>query len=239
MDFPLEWAELPELFPKFERPGEWLPLLQRHHELLLAEAPRTRVTAVSPEDGVQRHYAESLEILRIALEAAARTPAVAGDVGSGGGFPGLVAACVFRETRFALIEPLQKRARLLARAAEAMELGNVEVHPVRAESAGRGAFRDACDLVMARAVASLSELVEYTAPLTKPGGLLVLPKGSKGDAELAAAGHALDELRCGENRWVSMRPEVSVSLRVFLAEKAGVTPTAYPRREGLPGKRPL
>ena len=102
----LEWDALPAQFPTFSSPERWLPLLRRHWELLEAAAPRVSVTSVEAGDAVQRHYAESLELLRIADECG--WAGSIADVGSGGGFPGLVVACVRGDVRVVLIEPLQK-----------------------------------------------------------------------------------------------------------------------------------
>ena len=235
----MEWDELPALFPGFEDPRRWLPLLQRHQELLNEAAPQTRVTTVSASESIQRHYAESLEIWRIALAEAAPEPGLVADVGSGGGFPGLVMACISPGTRFALIEPLQKRARLLVAISDSLGLENVEVLPQRAEDAGRGHLRDRCDIVTARAVSPLAELLEYTAPLARRGGLLILPKGSAGPEELLAASKALSILRCSPPAWQPMRPEISSTLTVLLVPKTGATSKLYPRRPGTPGKTPL
>jgi 16S rRNA (guanine527-N7)-methyltransferase len=233
----LAWEALPGLFPSVPDAGRWLPLLQQHAALLEAASSRTRVTAVSPAVAVRRHYAESLEILRIAGAPGLTGPLA--DVGSGGGFPGLVAAIVLPGLEVHLVEPLRKRADLLAEAAVALGLSNVRVHNQRAEEAGRGPLRDACGTVTARAVAPLRELLEYTAPLAAPGGLLVLPKGSSVDEEVAASAHALEALGCGEPRVLRLRPEVSESVVVVLISRFGPTPAAYPRRPGMPAKRPL
>ena len=65
-----EWDELPALFPDFEDPGRWLPLLRRHLVLVEEAAPHTRVTSVPAREAVRRHYAESLELLRVACSRA-------------------------------------------------------------------------------------------------------------------------------------------------------------------------
>jgi len=234
----MDWGELPGLFPGFPRSDRWLPLLQRHARLLAEAEPHTRVTSVEGPAFVQRHYAESLEILRISLEAAP-TSNVLVDVGSGGGFPGLVMACVLPGTVCWLVEPLQKRARLLQSLAEALGLANVHVLARRAEEAGHGELRDAAELVTARAVAPLSEILEYTAPLAATGGLIALPKGSALPVELASAGNALAELRCLLRETTPMRPAISASIAVVLFEKVAATPPEYPRRPGIPRKRPL
>ncbi|MCC7362828.1 MAG: 16S rRNA (guanine(527)-N(7))-methyltransferase RsmG [Dehalococcoidia bacterium] len=231
------WPDLPSQFPSFPRPERWLPLLQHHAELVEAAAGRVRVSAVLPEDAVRRQYAESLELLRIVREHTAGGPLA--DVGSGGGFPGLVIAAVEPDLEVHLVEPLQKRARLLEELAAAMDLPNVRVHAVRAEEAGRRELRDRCAVVTARAVAALRELLEYTAPLAAPGGQLAFPKGSALDEELAEAGGALAALGCEVVVRAAMRPEVSDTPSVLLVRKLGETPAAYPRRPGMPAKRPL
>lgn len=234
----LAWEALPELFPEVTDPGRWLPLLDRHAELVQAANGRVRVSSVPPEEVVRRQYAESLEVWRIIVERDG-VPATLADVGSGGGFPGLVIAMVSPETAVHLIEPLQKRANFLMELAEGLGIQNVTVHRQRAEEAGRGPLRDAADAVTARAVAALRELAEYTAPLAREGGLIALPKGSAFDEELAAASGALRELRGELVAFERMRPGISTTLGVALFRKLAPTPDAYPRRPGVPAKRPL
>jgi 16S rRNA (guanine527-N7)-methyltransferase len=120
-----------------------------------------------------------------------------------------------------------------------MGLENVTIHAVRAEEAGRSRLRDSADIVTARAVAGLRELLEYTAPLCRTGGVLALPKGSGLSPEAAAAGHALAELGVSSDGAVPMRGEVSQQLSVALFRKERPTPDRYPRRAGVPAKRPL
>jgi 16S rRNA (guanine527-N7)-methyltransferase len=233
----LAWDDLPPLFPEFDDPGRWLPLLQRHASLIEAAAPAVRVSSVSPADAIRRHYAESLELLRL-IELDAPVSDLA-DVGSGGGWPGLVVAAVRPGAEVHLIEPLQKRARLLVEVSAALGLPNVHVHPQRAEEAGRGPLRDVCTVVTARAVASLSELLEYTSPLTAHGGRIVLPKGSAFEGEIASAGPAMQALGVSLSKVVPMRPDISEAVRVAMFEKQGATDARYPRRPGTPAKRPL
>lgn len=235
----MNWAELPALFPGFEQPGRWLPLLERHHALLEGAATHTRVTSVPAAEAVQRHYAESLEIWRLLLAASPAGAELVVDVGSGGGFPGMVAACVSPGVRFALVEPLKKRARLLEQLAAELELANVDVYPLRAEEAGRGPLRDRAAIVTARAVAELSELLEYTAPFAADGAVIGMPKGSALQAELATARRACHVLGCQFLDTVPMRPEISETLTMALFRKSGVTHRTYPRRPGMPHQQPL
>jgi 16S rRNA (guanine527-N7)-methyltransferase len=234
----LDWIDLPALFPAFPDPERWLPLLRRHAALLAEAAEHTRVSAVAAADIVQRQYAESLEVLRI-TETERPASGTLVDVGSGGGFPGLVIAAVRPTVEVHLVEPLRKRARLLEQCARELGLRNVTVHALRAEDAGRGPLRDAADVVTARAVAELRVLLEYTAPLTATGGLMALPKGSGAQAELVGAAHALRDLHCEKAAIAAMRPEISTTLVVALFRKLAPTPPGYPRRAGVAAKRPL
>jgi 16S rRNA (guanine527-N7)-methyltransferase len=233
----VEWDELPKLFPELPEPGRWLALLRRHAALVEQAAPRVRVSAVPAAEAIRRQYAESLELWRIVSRH--NRPSTLVDVGSGGGFPGLVIACAAPEVAVTLVEPLQKRAALLGDMAAALDLTNVTVAPLRAEDAGRGPLRDGAQCVTARAVAEVRELLEYTAPLAAAGGTIALPKGSRLSEELAEAGHALRELACELVGVEPMRPQVSETVSVVLLRKVADTPERYPRRPGIPGKRPL
>lgn len=235
----MEWNELEGLFgPDDEAPG-WMARLQQHAALIGSRDGHPRVTSVAPEDIVRRHYAESLEIWRIAREYLGVTPQRAVDVGSGGGFPGLVMACVSPGTSFTLVEPLQKRARLLEAAAAELALSNLSVVAERAEDAGRGALRGSADLVTARAVAGLSELLEYTAPFARAGGVIALPKGSGWEGELGGSGRAQDALSCRFVARVPMRAEISETVSVLLFEQEKTVGDGFPRRAGVPHKRPI
>jgi len=230
----LAWESLPNLFGAFPDPGRWLPLLRRHAELLAASPVQT--TTVSGAEVVARHYAESLEAYRLA---GAPDEGVVVDVGSGGGFPGLVIAAIAPGTTVHLVEARRKRADLLAELAEALGLANVTAHGVRAEEAGRGPLRDHGDLVIARAVAPLPVLLEYTAPLAAPGATIAAVKGSRGRAELAGAEAAMGTLGCEHTGTEAMRSEIAEQMQVLSFRKLGPTPDRYPRRPGMPAKRPI
>lgn len=228
------WDSLPDLFPQFARPDRWAPLLRRHAELLAASP--VRATAVTGATVVTRHYAESLEAFRLA--GAPREGAVV-DVGSGGGFPGLVVAAVAPALEVHLVEARRRRAELLAALAEALGLARVTVHAARAEEAGRGPLRDGADLVLARAVAPLPVLLEYCAPLAAPGALVAAVKGSRGEAELARSDAAMAALACEFAGMEAMRAAIAPAMRVLRFRKLGPTPERWPRRPGMPAKRPI
>jgi 16S rRNA (guanine527-N7)-methyltransferase len=233
----LTWDDLPPHFPEFPAPERWLPLLQAHARILGENVASVRTTTVEAAEAVFRHYAESLELLRLVEGRHPPGPRV--DIGPGGGFPGLVFAALQPDVPITLIEPLKKRARLLELAIEAMALPRASVVALRAEEAGRTALREQASLVVARAVAPLPELLEYCAPLACPGALIALPKGRGLDQEVAAATTALTTLTCVVEDVVPMRPAVSATPHVLFIRKQGRVPAAYPRRPGVPRKRPL
>ena len=123
--------------------------------------------------------------------------------------------------------------------AVAMGLANVEVLAERAEDVGRGILRESMQLVMARAVAPLAELLEYTAPLAAPGGTLALAKGSSYAEEVRSAAYASELLGCGAAQAAAMREVISETVSVVLYRKERATPAELPRRAGVPHHRPL
>jgi 16S rRNA (guanine527-N7)-methyltransferase len=233
----MAFEELPALFPMFAGAERWLPLLRRHGELVVAASERVRVTAVPIEEFPRRHYAECLELLRFCRRASEGQRFV--DIGSGGGFPGLVFAIVEPASEVHLVEPLLKRARLMEEMSAELGLTNVTVHGERAEDAARGPLRESADIVTARAVAELRELLEYAAPFAARGGSLLFPKGSGLEEEIEAAAFAIRKLGCGDAAVARMRPAISDTLAVLSLRKIAKTPATYPRRAGVPHQRPL
>ncbi len=108
---------------------------------------------------------------------------IVADVGSGAGLPGLPMAIVAPETRFVLIEPMDRRSSWLQEVVAELNLDNVEVIRARAEDLEPGQF----DVVTARAVAALDKLLRLCVPLLKPGGRVIALKGSKAPEEIEAA----------------------------------------------------
>lgn len=127
-------------------------------------------------------------LLNSALIAPLLRPGRVGDVGSGGGFPGLVLAIARPDVQLVLIEPMERRCVWLREQSAQLGLDNVEVVRARAEEAG---LEGSLDQVTARAVSALRTLVPITAPLVRSGGELVLLKGARVGDEIAAAEKAM------------------------------------------------
>ena len=227
---------------------EQLDLFRRYTDLLLEANRRVNLTALRDEAALMsKFHLDALSLLPVIAHYAGlpsdelRQQAWrAADVGSGGGAPAIPLAIAWPELRYTLIESIAKKARFLAEAATALGL-NLTVVNARAEDAGRASeHRAGYDLVTARAVAALPALVELTLPLARVGGLIVLPKGPKAPQEVDAAARAI-HLLGGELAGVASVaiPDVKETRMVVVIRKIAATPEKYPRRAGLPGRKPL
>lgn len=225
----------PEAEPRFAR---YLALIEEWRV-------RAGITAIRDAPTIQRRlFGESLALL-VALreggvieQGAARTVV---DIGSGAGIPGVPMLIAEPALALTLIESHGRRCEFLETAAAELGLEGVAVRRMRAEEAGRDPeLREGFELAVARAVAPLPVLVEYALPLLRPGGILAAPKGSRARDELrdaeaaieALGGHVLEPLPLS-------LPEGVAPQLVVLVQRDRPLPERYPRRPGIPSKRPL
>jgi 16S rRNA (guanine527-N7)-methyltransferase len=202
---------------------------------LVAEEPSSITAVRDPAQGVDVHVADSLVALELPEVRDARRIA---DLGSGGGFPGLVLAIVLPDARAALVESVGRKVAFLWGAIEQLGLANAEAIQVRAEAWPEGIGKH--DLVTARAVAPLAVLVEYAAPLLAIGGSLVAWKGARDRAEEADGAAAAAALGMGELQVRPVAPFREARARhLYLSSKVSSTPRGYPRRPGMARKRPI
>ncbi|MBN1460379.1 MAG: 16S rRNA (guanine(527)-N(7))-methyltransferase RsmG [Armatimonadetes bacterium] len=210
-----------------------------HFTLLLARRPAADLTSLTDPTGIAiKHFLDSLVCLLVQEIAAGEHIA---DIGSGGGFPGLVLAVARPKAGYTLIESNQKRAYFLEEVVHALHLDNVGVVRARAEDAGRDSLhREVYDLTLSRAVAPLPVSLEYCLPLTRVGGKCLAMKGPQVDREIERSAHALAELRARiiETQELSL-PQGMGARTLLLIQKEAPTPERYPRRRGIPAKRPL
>ncbi|HOA34644.1 MAG TPA: 16S rRNA (guanine(527)-N(7))-methyltransferase RsmG [Bacillota bacterium] len=162
------------------------------------------------------------------------------DLGTGVGLPGIPMKICLPEQALYLLDANKKKINFLRKVALELALQEVFFLPGRAEEWGRDpGCREQFDCVVSRAVARAAVLVELGLPLVKMGGFLLLYKGKQGPSEIKEAGPALQ--LCGgrlEKSW-HYRIPTGEERTLFLIKKIGPTPAAYPRRSGVPQRKPL
>lgn len=162
------------------------------------------------------------------------------DIGAGAGFPSIPMKIIFPELNITIIDSLNKRIHFLNQLAQKLELTDVHFYHGRAEDFGQDkTFRSQFDFVTARAVARMQVLSELTIPFLRIGGKLLALKAQAVDQELTDAKKALAILfsQVIENQHYCL-PNGD-SRYITIVEKKKETPNKYPRKAGLPNKKPL
>src|SRR6266566_896499 len=160
------------------------------------------------------------------------------DVGSGGGLPGLPLKIARPDIAVTLVEADSGKAAFLVQACARLGLTGVEVLGRRVEDVGHEArYRESFDVAVARALAPLPTLVELCLPLVRIGGKLLAQKTD--NEEVGAAERAL-RLLGGSLDAVSAAPSTARATgTVVVISKTSATPATYPRRPGIPARKPL
>lgn len=171
-----------------------------------------RINLVSARDAVelqQRHVEDSLQLLPLLPDGALI------DIGSGGGFPGLVLAAAEPRRAVALVESDKRKAAFLATAAARLGLQRVAVHAARVEDVALSGMA----ALTARAFAPLTQILPYAARFLAPDGVAILPKGRGADAELDAA--IADGWTLRLERFISRTDPHSTIFRITRPDRAG------------------
>jgi 16S rRNA (guanine527-N7)-methyltransferase len=201
----------------------------------IADDPTAPTALRTPAEAVDGHVADSLVALELPAVAAAREVA---DLGSGAGFPGLALAAALPAARVHLVESAGPKCAFLERATARARITNAEVVHARAEEWEDGG--EACDLVTARALAPLSILAEYAAPLLREQGALVAWKGRRDAREEADGAYAAEQLGLEPVEIRRVQPFPAARDRhLHVMRKVAPTPPRFPRRPGMAAKRPL
>ncbi|MBU0727726.1 16S rRNA (guanine(527)-N(7))-methyltransferase RsmG [Patescibacteria group bacterium] len=163
------------------------------------------------------------------------------DIGTGGGLPGIPLAIMFPSVQFTLIDSTQKKIEAVREFAHDLNLRNVTCIAVRAETLAHDVnYRDQFDLVITRAVAPLRILIELTVPFIHLYGNVICYKGPEYISEITFSKNAIEKLKSEPPRILQYSlPEDMGHRTIIQITKKNVTPDIYPRREGIPAKRPL
>jgi 16S rRNA (guanine527-N7)-methyltransferase len=202
----------------------------------LLEADEHAPTAIREQaQALQAHVADSLVAMELDVVRNARQIA---DLGSGAGFPGLALAVALPDADVSLVESQSRRCDFLERLRVGAQVDNARVVCARAEEWLEGASRQ--DLVVARALAAQTVVLEYAAPLLQVGGALVDWRGKREPGVEAAADRAAATLGLTRREVLRVIPfEDATDRHLHVFVKTGPTPPRFPRRPGIARKRPL
>jgi len=216
-----------------------LAALDTYERELLSWNARFNLTAIDDPKKIRtKHFLDSLTCL-LAMRNAPMERVI--DIGTGAGFPGIPLKIICPNMRLTLVESVGKKAAFCQHIVEILRLRDVEVLPERAEAVGLStAHRESYDWALARAVATMSTLMEYLLPLVHVGGRALAMKGEGGPAEAQAAEGAMRLLGGHLQQLLPVTlPGVEDQRYLIIMEKLAATPDRYPRRTGLPTKKPV
>lgn len=214
-------------------------LLAQYEQELLVWNERYNLTAIRDLEEVRvKHFLDSMTCVQAMKDAPGKRMV---DIGSGAGFPGLVLKIVYPGVQLTLVDSVGKKIDFCRHMVKTLGLEQVETLQERAENIGQSlAYREQYDWAVARAVADLAVLAEYLLPLVRIGGRMLAMKGENGPVESHAAEHALQMLGGHLRQLLPVTlPGVAEERYLVIVDKVAATPTRYPRRVGIPSKRPL
>lgn len=217
-----------------------LQAFQIYSRELLAWNRQVNLTRiVDPEEISVKHFLDSLAVYRALLDLPQNFSIV--DIGTGAGFPGLPLKIVLPEVQLTLLEATAKKTKFLQHIVDTLHLTGVTVLAARAEEVGhQAAHREQYDVAVARAVAALPVLAEYALPLVRVGGRVIAQKGRYPAEEVKAASRALKMLGGQFDQILPVEvPGLEATRHLVIVRKSKTTPGQYPRRPGLPAKKPF
>ena len=215
------------------------------YDFLIEKNKVMNLTAITDHNAAEiRHFIDSVEAFDIISQYFSEKPAKSDkkiiDIGTGAGFPGMPLAILLPEIHFILADSLDKRISFINEFINMAGIGNISAVHGRAEDLGHGIYRENNDICTSRAVAAMPVLLEYSLPLVKVGGKVIMYKSGNFEEELAQAENALSLLGGKVSDIKSfILPGTDIKRSIIVAEKIRSTPEKYPRRAGKPAKSPL
>ena len=212
---------------------------ERYFELLVEWNQKINLTAITEKEEVYlKHFYDSIAPILQGLIENQEIKLL--DIGAGAGFPSLPMKILYPQLDVTIIDSLNKRINFLQLLAEELDLEGVHFYHGRAEDFAQDkSFRAQFDIVTARAVARMQVLSELTIPYLKVGGKLLALKASNAPEELTEAKNALNLLFSKVENNISYTLPNGDPRYITIVEKKKETPNKYPRKAGMPNKRPL
>jgi 16S rRNA (guanine527-N7)-methyltransferase len=199
---------------------------------------RVNLTAISDrEQVIVKHFMDSLSLATV-LHPTASASLV--DIGAGAGFPGIPLKIAFPALQLTLLEATRKKVEFLNHVIARLGLPDTRAVQARAEDWGKDpAHRERFDYAVARAVADLPVLLEYALPLVRVGGAFIAQKGIAVQPEIERAEPALRLLGGRVREVVPVQLPGLEPRHLVVVDKTAPTPAGYPRRAGLPERKPI
>ena len=229
--------KLKEIFLKngFVLSDEKVEKFKTFYELLLEWNQRFNLTTItSEEDVIIKHFLDSI----IASDLL-KDNSIIVDIGAGAGFPSIPLKIMNPSLKITLVDSVNKKVTFLNEIIEKLKLLNIEALHFRIEDlAKKQNYRENFDYVVARAVASLNTLCEYSLPFLKIGGTCVFYKAENIDEEIKNSKNAIKVLG-GELKEIKRYEFENLLRSVILIKKVHLTPSKYPRDKNKPRTNPL
>jgi len=212
--------------------------LLKFYQMLVEKNKVMNLTGITDfEEVLQKHFLDSV----YGLEETMSNASYILDLGTGAGFPGMPLKILYPEKEFVLMDSLKKRLTFLDEVRNELNLSKISFVHGRAEDLGHDqSYREKFDLVLSRAVAKLSTLLELCLPFVKVGGVFISYKSGNSDEELDQAKNALHLLG---GSVIEIRkfvlPDSDISRSLIFIRKDKETKKLYPRKAGTPAKQPL
>lgn len=219
--------------------NEQLNQLWDYYVFFIQENKKYNLSSITePEAVIKKHFLDSLVILN-QLDFKKRKRCL--DIGTGAGFPGMVLKLFLPGDTFNLLDSSAKKVNFLNQLIYKLKLTGIDATHGRAEDLAQlKDWRGSFDYVYSRAVASLDVLLEYTVPFLKVGALAYLYKGPEYKNEIKKANNALNILGAEIKETIKVDvPGLKAERYLIIIEKTKLTDKKYPRRAGIPKKRPL
>ncbi len=219
-----------------------LEQFQLFYQELLDWNKRLNLTAITDYEDVQiKHFLDALTVTLGWQPAISDADLCLIDVGTGAGIPGIPLKILLPNIRLVLLDSTTKKAAFLYHVRQKLGLDNIEVVVGRAEEVAHDSrYREKFDVVLSRGVAPLPTLVELTLPFCRIGGSFLAQKKGAIDPEVSSSDKAIGLLggNLREVKRVELE-EFTDSRYIIIIDKLSSTPQQYPRRPGIPAKRPL
>lgn len=217
---------------------------EKYYELLIEKNKVMNLTAITDkEDVIVKHFIDSIALIPYLTDKGINinNKLKIIDIGTGAGFPGLPLKIMMPDVKFTLLDSLNKRVSFLNEVIDELKLKDIEALHGRAEDyASDNKYREKYDICVSRAVANLSTLSEYCIPFVKENGFFISYKAGESEEEINNSKNAIKILGGKINKVEEFVLPGTDASRVFVfIRKQELTDKKYPRKAGVPAKKPL